>query len=100
MTNKTETSSNKGGRRASAVFAAASLVAVASGAATLAGTGLPSGSWIRNAIAWLVGALLAMGLMLLRSSLPLARVILGLALVAVAGSFLAPAQEGFTGGSM
>jgi hypothetical protein len=75
------------------VFAVASLIAVASGAATLAATGLPSGSWLRNPISWLVGLVLGTGLMFLRSSLPLAKVILALALLAVAGSFLAPAQS-------
>lgn len=76
------------------IFAVASLIAVAAGVATLAQSGLPSGSWLRNPIAWLVGLLLATGLMLLRGSLPLARVILGLAFVGVAGTLLANAQDG------
>ncbi|MFL6596052.1 MAG: hypothetical protein ACJ8HQ_11470 [Chthoniobacterales bacterium] len=49
---------------------------------------------MRNPIAWLVGLVLGTGPMLLRSSLPLARVILAVALLGVAGTFLAPAQEG------
>ncbi|MCA1600948.1 MAG: hypothetical protein LC776_04665 [Acidobacteria bacterium] len=94
MTDRNATSSNSGRRRAFVVFAVASLIAIASGAATLAATGLPPGSWIRNPIAWLLGLVLATGLMLLRGSLPLSRVILGVAFVAVAGTFLAPAQNG------
>jgi hypothetical protein len=89
-----ETSSSKGRRRTVAVFAAASLAAVASGAATLAATGHPFGLWVRNPIAWLVGLALGTGWMLLRISLPLARVILGVAFAAVASTFLAPAQDG------
>jgi hypothetical protein len=75
------------------IFAVASLIAVALGAAILAATGLPPGTWIRNPIAWLVGLGLATGLMFLRGSLPLARVILVLAFVGVAGTFLAKAQS-------
>jgi hypothetical protein len=81
-------------RRALVIFAAASLVAVACGAATLAASGVPSGSWIRNPVASLAGLVLATGLMFLRRSLQLARVLLGVAIVAVATSFLAPAREG------
>ncbi|HEY0014217.1 MAG TPA: hypothetical protein VGB79_15345 [Allosphingosinicella sp.] len=44
------------GRRTLLLFALASLAAVAAGAATLAAAG--SGSWLRNPIAWCVGALL------------------------------------------
>jgi hypothetical protein len=82
------------GRRAFVIFAVASLIAVASGTATLAATGFPFGSWIRNPIAWLIGLVLAMGLMLLRSSVALSRAILAVAFVAVAGTFLARAQHG------
>ena len=46
------------GRRTLLLFAVASLAAVAAGAGTLAVAGLPSGSWLRNPIAWGVGALL------------------------------------------
>jgi cell division protein FtsW (lipid II flippase) len=94
MTNPSATLNNRNRWQAFLVFAAGSLIAVASGAATLAATGGPSGSWIRNPIAWLIGLLLAMGLMRVRSLLPLSRVILALAFVAVAGTFLAPAQAG------
>ena len=76
------------------IFGFASLGAVVCGAATLAAAGVPPGSWLRNPVAWLVGALLAWGLMRLRRSLPLARSFLGLALVAIGGSFLASPQEG------
>ena len=69
-------------------------MAVASGAAILAATGLPSGVWIRNPIAWLIGLVLATGLMLLRGSPRLAKTILGVAFLGVAGTFLAAAQEG------
>ena len=76
------------------VYAVASLTAVALGAATLAATGHPFGSWMRNPIAWLVGLALATGLMSLRGSIPLFRVILGVAFVALADSFLARATSG------
>jgi cell division protein FtsW (lipid II flippase) len=46
------------GRRTLLLFALASLAAVAAGAATLAATGLPAGSWLRNPAAWVLGALL------------------------------------------
>src|SRR6185369_4576107 len=76
------------------VCAVASLIAVASGAVALAATGHPIGSWIRNPIAWLTGLVLAMALMRVRSLLPLSRMILAVAVVALAGTFLAPAQAG------
>ena len=92
MTNPSATS--RGRWQAFSVFAVASLIAVASGAVTLARTGQPIGSWIRNPIAWLIGLVLALGVMRIRSLLPVSRVILGVAIVAVAGTFLAPAQGG------
>ena len=76
------------------VYAVASLIAVALGAVTLAATGQPFGSWMRNPIAWLVGLGLATGLMRLRALIPLFQVILGVALVALPATFLAPAQGG------
>ncbi|MFN2475331.1 MAG: hypothetical protein ABR526_03200 [Chthoniobacterales bacterium] len=85
---------NSGGRRLFFGFAVASLIAVAAGAIALRVTGHPPGSWLRNPVAWLVGVLLAVGLMRLRASLALSRATLAIALVAVAGSFLAPAQQG------
>ena len=94
MTNGSATSSNTGRRRVFVVYAVASLIAVALGAATLAATGHPFGSWMRNPIAWLVGLGLATGLMRLRGSIPLFRVILAVAFVALAATFLAPAQSG------
>lgn len=89
-----DTSRSKGQRATVAIFAAASLGAVVLGSVTLAATGHPSGVWLRNSIAWLVGLALGVGLMFLRSSLSLARVFLAAALLGVAGTFLAPAQEG------
>src|SRR6058998_2602035 len=86
--------SSAGRYRSLAIFAAGSLAAIACGAAALAATRHPVGAWLRNPIAWLVGLVLGTGPMLLRSSLPLARVILAVALLGVAGTFLAPAQEG------
>src|SRR3954463_4241946 len=80
--------------RTIAIFAAASLAAVGAGAATLSISGVPVGSWLRNPIAWVIAVFLATGLMLLRSSLPVARVILAAAVLGVAGTFLAPAQSG------
>ncbi|MFL6590067.1 MAG: hypothetical protein ACJ8M4_07845 [Chthoniobacterales bacterium] len=80
--------------RTIAIFAAASLAAVGAGAATLSISGVPVGSWLRNPIGWVIGVFLATGLMLLRSSLPVARVILAAAVLGVAGTFLAPAQSG------
>jgi hypothetical protein len=77
-----------------AIFAVASLAAIVAGAVALAAAGFPVGSWIRNPIAWLVGLFLATGLMFARSSMPVAKVILGVAFVAVAATFLAPAQSG------
>jgi cell division protein FtsW (lipid II flippase) len=94
MTNTSETLNNIGRRRALLIFATASLAAVLSGSATLAASGVSFGFWSRNPIAWLIGLVLAMSLMRLRSSLALSRVILVLALVAVAGTFVAPAQHG------
>ena len=81
-------------RRALVVFAVASLVAVGSGAAALSLSGAPSGSWMRNPVAWLVGLVLAAGLMLLRNRPTVSRTVLALAVAALAGSFLAPAQQG------
>ncbi|HEX4629910.1 MAG TPA: hypothetical protein VH188_03010, partial [Chthoniobacterales bacterium] len=88
------TSSNTGRRRALVVYAVASLIAVALGAVTLAASKHPFGSWSRNPIAWLIGLGLTTGLMRLRRSNPLFRVILGVAFVALAATFLAPAQNG------
>jgi hypothetical protein len=88
------TSSNAGRDRAFVVYAVASLIAIALGAATLAATGHASGSWLRNPVAWLVGLVLALGLTRVRNLLPISRVVLGVAFVAVAATFLAPAQSG------
>jgi hypothetical protein len=93
-TNTTAAASNAGRWRTFVLFGGASLAAVACGAATLAATGVPFGSWIRNPIAWLVGIVLAAALMRVRGSLRIWRVILGIALLAVAGTFLASAQSG------
>jgi hypothetical protein len=94
MTDPLPTLSNRGRWQTFLFFTAASLAAVLLGSATLAATKVPFGSWSRNPIAWLVGLVLALGLMRLRNLLPVSKPILGLALVAVAGSFLAPAQHG------
>jgi hypothetical protein len=94
MTNTSPTSSNKRRWQAFLFFTAASLAAVLSGSATLAARGVPMASWIRNPIAWLIGLLLAIGVACLRASLPLFRMILGVAFVAIAGTFFAPAQSG------
>lgn len=94
MPNRSATSSNRERRRALLAFASASLVAVACGAATLAAKGHPVASWSRNPVAWLVGVVLATGLIFCGGSLRIARVLLGAAAIAVAGTFLAPAQEG------
>lgn len=88
------TPSNTVARRQIVIFAAASLIAVASGAATLALSGVPMGSWIRNPIAWAVGLAFGAGVMLLGRSLTLARAILAVSAVAIAATFLAPAQQG------
>jgi hypothetical protein len=61
---------------------------------TLAATGLPSGSWIRNPLAWLVGLMLAAALQAAGHSKALTETVVALAALALAGSFLAPAQEG------
>lgn len=94
MTDTGATSSDTGRARAFVVYAVASLIAVGLGAATLAATGHASGSWLRNPLAWLVGLVLALGLTRARNLLPVSRVILGVAFVAVALTFLAPAQSG------
>ena len=94
MTNTSATSSYAVRSTVLVLFAASSLVAVALGSATLRASGLPFASWLRNPVAWLVGVVLAMGMMRVRHSAAVFRVLLGLALVGVAGSFLAPAQEG------
>jgi cell division protein FtsW (lipid II flippase) len=94
MTTPSAMSSNTRRWQAFSVFAVASFIAIACGAATLKATGLPFSSWIRNPIAWLVGLVGALGLMRVRNLLSVSRVILAFALVAVAGTFLAPAQSG------
>ncbi|MFL6521440.1 MAG: hypothetical protein ACJ8NS_14560 [Chthoniobacterales bacterium] len=94
MTNEGATPSNTGRGRTFVIFAVASLIAVALGAATLAATGHASGSWLRNPVAWLVGLVLALGLTRVRNVSPVSRVILGVAFVAVAATFLAPSQSG------
>jgi cell division protein FtsW (lipid II flippase) len=94
VTNEGATSSDTGRGRTFVIFAVASLIAIGLGAATLAGTGHASGSWLRNPAAWLVGLVLALGLTRARNLLRVSQVILGVAFVAVALTFLAPAQSG------
>jgi hypothetical protein len=94
LTDTSVTLSNTDRCRPFVVFAAASLVAVGSGAAALALTGASTGSWLRNPVAWLVGLVSAAGLMFLRNALGFSRTIMAVAVVAIACSFLAPAQDG------
>jgi hypothetical protein len=94
VTNEGATSSDTGRGRTFVIFAVASLIAIALGSATLAATGHAFGSWLRNPIAWLVGLVLALGLMRVRNLVPVSRVILAVAFVAVAATFFAPAQSG------
>jgi hypothetical protein len=86
--------SNSGTQRTLVVFTGASLAAVACGAAVLALRGVPLGSWVRNPVAWLVGAVAGGGVMLAGRSVALARAVLVLAVAAIAGTFLGPAQQG------
>jgi len=76
------------------VFGVVSLAAVGLGAWVCAASGVPTGSWLRNLIAWGVGAVLAAGLAF-AGGRPLS---LGVALFAapigLAASFLNPDQEG------
>jgi len=76
------------------VFGVVSLAAVGLGAWVCAQSGVPAGSWLRNLIAWGVGAVLALGLGFAGGK-PLS---LSLALlaapVALAATFLNPDQQG------
>ena len=82
------------GRRALLLFALASLLAVGAGAATLAAAGLPPGSWLRNPIAWGVGALLGGCLFAGGRSPGVQTAALLLAPIGLAATFLAAPVEG------
>jgi cell division protein FtsW (lipid II flippase) len=94
MMNTNEALTNTGRSQVLWVFTVASLAAVLSGSAALAASKVPVGSWCRNPVAWLIGAVVGLGLMRARRLLPVAKVILAVALFSVAGTFLAPAQAG------
>jgi hypothetical protein len=75
------------------MFGAASLGAVATGALVCALSGVPTGLWLRNLAAWVVGAILAFGLS--RGAVPRAvRVLPWIAAGALAATFLDAGQEG------
>lgn len=74
-------------------FAAASLGAVALGAWVCALSGVPTGLWVRNLAAWLVGGLLAVGVARSAGQRTV-RLLPWIAAAALAATFLAPGQEG------
>lgn len=77
------------------LFAVFSLAAVAAGCVAMAHSGAPVGSWLRNPIAWLVGALLASGLFAIkRPQATPAWLLLLLAIGGLAATLLFPGQDG------
>ncbi|MBC7987434.1 MAG: hypothetical protein H7X93_12330, partial [Sphingomonadaceae bacterium] len=81
--------------RAMIVFAVFSLAAIAAGCVAMAQSGVPAGSWLRNPMAWLVGALLASGLFFIeRPQATLARLLLLLAAGGLAATLVFPDQDG------
>jgi cell division protein FtsW (lipid II flippase) len=74
--------------------AAASLAAVGAGSMIMALMGLPPSSWLRNPIAWLVGLLLAAGLLIGGRSPLVPKVMVGMAVLGLAATFVAAGQEG------
>lgn len=82
-----------GGVRLLLVFAAVSLAAVALGAFVCAANGVPAGSWMRNLIAWGVGAALAAGLAFSFRPIFL-KAALWLAPLGLAAAFFSPDQQG------
>ncbi|HEX6040602.1 hypothetical protein [Longimicrobium sp.] len=80
-----------GGRRFLPAFALLSLLAVGTGCVIAAAHDVPTGSWARNPVAWLVGALAAWAIAA-RTGAP--RVVLLMAPVALAGTLLNAPQDG------
>ncbi len=83
-----------GSRQTLFLFAAASLAAVCAGSIIMAMIGLPPASWVRNPVAWLVGLLLAAGLLVGGRAPMIPKLMVGVAVAGLAGTFLAPDQEG------
>ncbi len=83
-----------GSRRTLFLFAASSLAAICAGSAIMALMGLPPGSWLRNPIAWLAGLVLAGGFLVGGRAAMVPRVLVALAVVGLAGTFLAEDQDG------
>ena len=76
------------------LFALASLATVALGSAGLALGGAASGSWVRNPAAWLAGLGIAGSIVAAGRSAAVSRGAILLTLVALAATFLSPAQSG------
>jgi hypothetical protein len=75
------------------LFGAAALGAVGVGALVCAVSGVPTGLWARNLAAWLVGALLAVGVSAVVGPRTAQHLPWGAA-IALAATFLAPGQDG------
>jgi hypothetical protein len=82
------------GRRTLLLFAVASLAAVAAGCIIMQASDVSPASWMRNLAAWLVGALLAGGIVARGQSRNAAMAILAVASLALAITFVMPPQEG------
>jgi len=74
------------------IFGAASLAAVGVGAWVCAASGVPTGSWVRNLAAWMVGGLAAAGLAATARPAVLP-IVPWLAVAGLATAFFNPAQE-------
>lgn len=81
------------GARLLLIFGAASLAAVGVGAVVCAAGGVPTGSWVRNLAAWLIGALAAVG-MAATVRFAVLTVVPWLAVAGLAATFFNPAQDG------
>jgi hypothetical protein len=82
------------GRQALLIFALASLAAVVAGAGTLAAAGLAPGTWLRNPIAWAVGAALGAALYAGGRSAGVRGAAMLLAPLGLAATFLAAPVDG------
>lgn len=83
----------RGSHRLLLVYGVLSLATVGLGCLICALAGVPTGSWVRNLIAWAVGLVVALGIATLAGKRT-ATVLLGLAALLVAASLLGPAQQG------
>jgi hypothetical protein len=75
-------------------FAAASLLAVGAGCAVAAAAGVGTASWVRNIIAWLLGAVLAFAISRRTAPTSLVAPIAAAAIIGLAATFINSGQDG------